>query len=81
MDGAILVVAGDGQGRLPQKTAGAHLAGAGRWCVPVDRGVFYEQVRRRGGRYPELLELVELEVRELLKLVPVFLGTRSRWCG
>jgi len=29
---------------------------------------------------PELLELVELEVRELLKLYQ-FPGTRFRWCG
>ena len=71
MDGAILVVAAT-DGPMPQTRE--HILLARQVGVPYDRGVS-EQVRLVED--PELLELVELEVRELLKIVPVSRGHDS----
>jgi elongation factor Tu len=61
MDGAILVVSA-ADGPMPQTRE--HILLARQVGSAVHRGV-HEQVRH--GRRPELLDLVELEVRELLK--------------
>jgi len=74
MDGAILVVSAGGRPRC-RKTREHILAGRARWGVPYI--VVYLNKAGHGGTDAELLELVELEVRDLLKRVTNFPGDKT----
>ena len=75
MDGAILVVSA-ADGPMPQTRE--HVLLARQVGVPA-LVVYMNKVDMVDD--PELLDLVELEVRELLVQLPVSRGTTSRWCA
>ena len=72
MDGAILVVAATDTGRMPQTRE--HICWRGKVGVP---SIVVFMNKCDSVEDPELLELVELEVRELLKSCISFRETRS----